>query len=35
MPNPQLPLASVTFLCTDVEVSTRLGEQEPEALHDA
>ena len=31
----ELPLGTVTFLFTDLEVSTRLWEQEPEAMRGA
>ena len=32
---PQLPSGTVTFLFTDIEGSTRLWEQHPDAMHEA
>ena len=31
----ELPSGTVTFLCTDLDVSTRLSEQEPDAMRSA
>jgi class 3 adenylate cyclase len=32
---PDLPTGTVTFLFTDIEGSTRLGEQQPQAMQEA